>query len=244
MRDILLFSFIMPIIRGYLRIAVVLGICLAIVFVIYRLFPVSAELLRKLIHFTAVGVFITWLFAFPDWKTAVLSMAVAATAVTILLRLLEKASLFSFLSRVTNERKKGELRKSIGVAGLMFCVVAAVCWGYCGEKSLALASILAWGPGDGAAALVGKRFGKTKIGREKKKSLEGSLSMFAVSWVCVFPVLLGYRIFPFQTALTVSFVTAFVTAAVELAVLNGYDTLFCPLAAMTVLCSGFLFRAQ
>ena len=240
----MLFSVILSLIRGYLQIAVVLGISLALVSVIYNLYPVSDELVRKLIHFTAVGVFITWLFAFPDWKTAVFSMAVAAAAVTTLLYLLEKNSLFSFLSRATNERKQGELRKSISVAGLMFVVVVAVCWGYCGEKSLALASILAWGPGDGAAALVGKRYGKTKIGREKKKSLEGSVSMFAVSWVCVFLVLLGCRTFPFQSALAVSFMTAFVTAVVELEVLNGYDTLFCPLAAMTVLCSAFLFGAH
>lgn len=235
----LVYPFIASLIRGYLIIAGVLVICLVLVFVIDRLFPISAELQRKLIHFTAVGVFITWLYAFPDWKTSVFAMILAAAAVTILLLLLEKTSVFPILSKLTNERKQGELRKSIAAAGLMFVIVASVCWGYFGQRSLALACILAWGPGDAAAALVGKRFGKMKIGRTKKKSLEGSLSMFATSWICVFLVLLGYRVFPFLTALAVSFVTAFVTAVVELEVLSGYDTLFCPLAAMVVLCLGY-----
>ena len=236
----MIYPFIASLIRGYLKIAGVLGICLAIVYFIRRLLSISAELLRKLIHFTAVGVFITWLYVFPDWKSSLLAMIAATVCVTALLLLLEKTSLFSFLSKVTNERKQGELRKSIGVAGLMFVIVTSVCWGYCGQRCLALASILAWGPGDGAAALVGKRFGRTKIGRDKKKSLEGSLSMFAVSWVCVFMVLLWYGVFPFLTALAVSFVTAFITAGVELAVLNGFDTLFCPLAAMAVMCVAYL----
>ena len=47
----------------------------------------------------------------------------------------------------------------------MFMLAVGVCWGRLGDRNLALASIFAWGPGDAAAALVGKRYGKNKIGK-------------------------------------------------------------------------------
>ena len=48
----------------------------------------------------------------------------------------------------------------------MFMLAVGVCWGWLGDRNLALASIFAWGPGDAAAALVGKRYGKNKIGKK------------------------------------------------------------------------------
>ena len=71
--------------------------------------------------------------------------------------------------RLTSERSPGELRKSLCALCLMFMLVTAVCWGWLGERRLALAAIFAWGPGDAAAALIGKRYGKTRLGKAKKK---------------------------------------------------------------------------
>ena len=73
----------------------------------------------------------------------------------------------------------------------MMAFRVTVCWGLFGDKYLVLASIYAWGIGDGLAALVGKRFGKHKIKwrmADGKKSVEGSATMFLCALVSVFAV--------------------------------------------------------
>lgn len=224
------------VLHGLLLIAGVTAACIAAVLVIRRCFPVSAELSRKLLHFTALAILTAWLYAFPAWETAELTMAVFVVVVYAILYLLEKHGALGFFSRVASERKKGELRGSLCAVGFMFMLVAGICWGGLGDRGLALASLYAWGPGDAAAALIGKRYGRTKIGRAKKKSLEGSLAMFALAWLFVFVILLrGGQFSPVQT-LAVSVLTAAVTALTELVVLSGFDTFFCPAAAAAVLC--------
>ena len=77
----------------------------------------------------------------------------------------------------------------------MFAAVVTLCWGILGERMIAICAIYAWGFGDAFAAVIGKRFGKHKIsGRhiEGKKSVEGSVSMFVVSFLSVLLLLL-YR---------------------------------------------------
>ncbi len=59
--------------------------------------------------------------------------------------------------------------------------------------------------------------------------------MFAASFLCVLIILLASGSFSFWAALLTSVLTAAVTAYVELTVLNGLDTFFCPWSAMTVL---------
>ena len=103
---------------------------------------------------------------------------------------------------------------------------------------LVLASVYAWGIGDGAAALVGKRFGRHYIeGKhiEGRKSWEGTAAMFLMSFFSVLTVLLlrgGMSLF---LCVAVAMVTAAVEAVVELFSLKGNDTVNCPIAAMIVL---------
>ncbi|MBO4838507.1 MAG: phosphatidate cytidylyltransferase [Lachnospiraceae bacterium] len=212
------------------------AMCVGLVALIIKVFPVKAELSRKLLHFSVIAVLSIWLYAFENWLIAELTMAVFLAVFFIALLVIEKTRLFRFLSRVASERTPGELRKSLCVMCIMFMILVAVCWGYLDERILALASIFAWGPGDGAAALIGKRFGRIKIGPGRKKSLEGSLAMLAVSFLCVLIILLAGRVFPFGSALLVSLATGGVTAFMELMITDGSDTIYCPMAAMTVLC--------
>ena len=120
----------------------------------------------------------------------------------------------------------------------MFSVVIAVCWGIIGDKTLVFACIYAWGFGDGAAALVGKRFGKHFVtGRfvERRKSLEGTAAMFAVSFVVVMTILLIRGGLKWYGYVPIASLTAAVCAAVELYTLGGYDTITCPFAAGLVI---------
>jgi len=222
--------------HGLAVVAAAAAACVLLVFLIRRLFRVSAELSRKLVHMSVIAALTAWLYGFDDWRAAVLVMAVFVIVVYPILLILEKQTVFRFLDRLVSERHAGEIRMSLCAVGFMFMLVTAVCWGYFGDRTLALASIYAWGPGDAAAALIGTRFGKTKIGREKKKSLEGTLAMFTLSFLCVFVILLAGDSLPPLPALAAALLTAAVSAQVELEERRGLDTLFCPMAAMTILC--------
>jgi len=127
----------------------------------------------------------------------------------------------------------------------MFAIVILICWGLLGDKMLVLASVYAWGFGDAAAALVGKRFGKHKIQGwhlNGKKSYEGTISMFLVSFVCVLIILLSQGKMSWYECTIISGVTAFVSAGVELYSRDGIDTITCPIADMiTILALAYLF---
>ena len=70
---------------------------------------------------------------------------------------------YKTFSKLTTERKKGELKSSLLLVFFMYATIVVICWGWVGDKYLVLSSVYAWGFGDAAAAIVGKRFGKHKI---------------------------------------------------------------------------------
>ena len=192
----------------------------------------SKEVFRKILHSVAIVLFIVWLYMYDDWKTSVSYFAIAAVVVFPILFLLSKIpGMTSFF----NARKQGEFSLSYLVFVTMYTVVATICWGLIGERMLVLACVLAWGPGDAAAALIGKKYGEHKIGRKKMKSIEGTMAMFIFSFLGVLIALCFYDKYPLPWVLFISLLTAIVTAITELKVLSGFDTFFCPVAAMAVL---------
>ena len=59
--------------------------------------------------------------------------------------------------------------------------------------------------------------------------------MFTLSFICVAAILSYNNVFTSEQTMIVSFFTALVTTVVELYTLSGYDTLFCPVAAIITL---------
>ncbi|HHT90223.1 MAG: phosphatidate cytidylyltransferase [Bacillota bacterium] len=202
--------------------------------VIRHLIPIPREVFRKSLHLIVLGSVFGWVYAFATWWMAVLALIIFVAMVLPLLHLAQGCPGYSEL---LVERRPGEIKNSLVTVSAMLIILITVCWGHLGQKYLVIASVAAWGLGDAAAALVGKRFGKHHIeGKrvEGRKSLEGTISMFVVSFFSVLIVLLangslrsGY--------LPVSFVTAAVSAVVELYTRGGMDTITCPLAASSVL---------
>lgn len=199
------------------------------------LIKIPDELFRKILHCILLGSLLVFVFCFDAWWHSALGCVVFAVGVYPILAWFER---FKGFSELTTERKKGELKESLLLVFGMFALVIAVCWGWLGDRHLVLASIYAWGFGDAAAALVGKKWGKHKIRfghADTKKSVEGSAAMFLVSLASVAVILAcrgglnaaGYVIVPI--------VTAFVSAAAELYSKGGHDTVICPLSAMVVL---------
>nr|WP_297706404.1 phosphatidate cytidylyltransferase [uncultured Butyrivibrio sp.] len=192
----------------------------------------SKELLRKSFHILVTAFMIAWFYFYDDWKKIVLTVF---AVMVLLYPLLYLASYIPGVSQFVNARKKGEYSKSFAAVMIMYIIVATVCWGFLGQRHLGIACILAWGPGDAAAALIGQRFGKHKIGRRKRKSLEGSLAMFVFSFISVLVVLFIYGRYGVVATVIVALMTALASTITELLVENGFDTFYCPVAAMVVI---------
>ena len=206
-----------------------------IMFTVRKLTSIPDELFRKILHFILLGAYIPLVFAFEKWWMATVFSIGMIILCFPALYFAEKIPKFSSF---VNERKKGEYKNSMVLAIGMMALSTTICWGLFADKYLVLASIYAWGVGDGLAALVGKRFGKHKITwklADGKKSVEGSLAMF----ICSFTSVLGVLLIRGGLGLPLCFITALLTGAActvaELCSKNGYDTVICPTVAMVVI---------
>lgn len=209
---------------------------LATVAILCRVFiRIPDEVFRKILHCILLGSLLVFVFAFEHWWMAALTSVGFAVVVYPILVFFEH---FPGFSRLTTERSQGELKHSLLLVFSMFAVVIGICWGALKDPYLVLASIYAWGFGDAAAALIGKRFGSHKLRwrfLDGKKTAEGSAAMFLTAWVCVLVILLLRGGLPILGYILIPLVTAAVSAAAELVSRGGMDTVICPLSAMAVL---------
>lgn len=193
------------------------------------------EIFRKLLHFILLGSLPVFVFGLDSWWSAAITAVAFAVVVYPVLMAMEH---WKSYSAFTTERKKGELKSSLLLVFGMFAVVISVCWGWLGDRWLAMASVYAWGIGDAFAAIIGKRFGVHKLHWkyiDGKKSAEGTAAMFAASLISVAVILICRGGLPLAGYFVIPFVTAGVSAMMELYSKNGMDTVSCPLAAMAVL---------
>ena len=196
------------------------------------LIRIPDEIFRKTLHFILLGSYLVFLFAFSDWRMAVILAVALEIVIYPILAFFER---FKRYSSVTTERKKGELKHSLLLAFTMLAVSTTVCWGFLDDKLLVLACMYAWGVGDAFAALIGKRFGRHKIrlkGVDPKKSIEGSMAMFLTSWTAVLIVLLCRGGLGTVECAFIAAAGAAVCTLVELYTPNGMDTITCPTAAL------------
>ena len=206
-------------------------VCATIALICKRFVKMPNEVFRKLLHMILICSIFVLTYAFSTWWISVAASVLFALIVFPILLFAERIPGYSNL---LTERKKGEIKKSLLIVFLMFSILISVCWGWLNLIYLVIASVFAWGFGDAAAALVGKRFGQYYIeGKlvEGKKSLEGTFAMFVVSFVSVFIILIAYSSLNWFSYLLIAIITAAVSAVVELYTKGGMDTLTCPLAA-------------
>jgi len=211
------------------------AVCASSALVMHYFLPIPSEVFRKLLHMILLGSLSVWVAVFSSWQVSALSAVAFALIVYPILSLAERIEGFS---KLLTERKGGEIKQSLLIVFAMYAIVVCICWGWLEDKLLTLASIYAWGFGDAAAALIGKRFGKHKLQWkyiDGRKSAEGTFAMFAVSFLSVLTVLLVRGGLSPVAYVVIAAVTAAVSAAAELYTPGGMDTITCPLAAMTVL---------
>lgn len=196
---------------------------------------VPTEVFRKLLHMILLCSLIVWVYAFQTWWMASLAALIFVAVVYPLLMLAEN---LHFYSDLLTERKGGEIKNSLFLVFTMFAVLNSLCWGWLQERWLVIACVCAWGFGDAAAALIGKKFGKHPLeGRliEGKKSVEGTLAMFVVSFLAVFLVLILNGPLSWYAVVIIAVLTAAASSTVELFTRNGMDTVTCPFAAAAVM---------
>ncbi|MCD7760811.1 MAG: hypothetical protein LUH16_03430 [Clostridiales bacterium] len=135
-----------------------------------------------------------------------------------------------FYAGLFQERAAGEVRKSLVLLFGSSAALIALFWGALGSELTVLSAVLAWGLGDETAALVGKRFGRHKIGwrlADGKKSWEGSAGMLCVSFLAVLLSLVTGRV-PFSAALVAALLSAVAGTVTEAVTKKGYDTVTVP----------------
>ena len=209
--------------------------CVVVLLLIRALLKPPSFVFRKLLHLVAfTGISLMVIFA-KNWLAIVITALVFALILFPILSILEKESWFD---RFFVQKKKGEIKISMIMLLVMFAVLVAVAWGIFDQPYLAAASILMWGAGDGAAALVGIPFGKHKVKikpADGKKSWEGSFAMLAVAFLCGVLVLVFAQKTGIPKAVIFALLGAIFGTITELFTPSEFDTVTVPVVIEAVL---------
>lgn len=192
---------------------------------------------RKLLHYVAFTSIIPLIICTDTWWIAV---AVEVMSILLIIVALLVCERFSFYKKLFVEKGKHEVIVSFVLLFSLMSLLISVFWGIFGEaqKHIAVAAIMAWGPGDGMAAIIGKKFGKHKLaGRliEGTKSVEGTVAMALTSLVCTFLTLLLMSNLAWYISLIFSVIIAPVAALTELYTKKGLDTITVPIVSSLIL---------
>ncbi|MBQ7320913.1 MAG: TSUP family transporter [Clostridia bacterium] len=188
---------------------------------------------RKLLHVVAFTSIIPLAVCTDVWWIAVAVDAFFLILVIAALRFFES---FAFYKRLFVEKADHEIITSFIMLFSLLGVMLAV---FRSElRYISVAAIMAWGPGDAMAAIVGKKFGKHPLqGRwiEGVKSVEGTVAMAITSFVCTFVSLCLMSGHAWYISLITSFIVAPIAALTELFTKKGMDTVTVPIVSSLVL---------
>lgn len=180
----------------------------------------ASERTRKVVHIGS-GVAI---FFFPYLFRSVHTVGVLAGAFLVLL---VTTKLLGFMQSVHAVR-----RNTWGVFyyPIAIYITALLTWD---RPPVFQTCVLLLALADGLAALVGKRFGRNRyrLGEHQVRTLEGSGTVLAVSWLSATALLAGSGTVPFGQAVAIATVLSTLICAVEALSPWGIDNLLIPLAS-------------
>jgi phytol kinase len=213
----------------YLSFLIVLGLPTVLLKVFFK---VPFELIRKMYHLVITLSIIPLVKFFSTWYMAILAAFMFVLITYPFLTLVENCLLYK---RVAVEREAGEFKSSLLIVQGSLALMIFVFWGLLGTewKYVAVVAVMAWGFGDAAAALVGKKFGRRQILHsriEGTKTLEGTQAMFITATLAIFFTFLFYAGQPWHVSLAIALLAAPVSAIVELFSNRGMDTLTVPIS--------------
>lgn len=195
---------------------IIVGIVLAGLEWTGRKIQAQPETVRKWIHI-AVGHWVFLALAWIDqWYIAIVPLL-----------------FFTVVNLITLKRGSGQMNQVERVSyGTVYYPVALalLVMLFFEQEPMALVAgsmVLAWG--DGLAALVGKRFGKTFYTRGNiKRSFEGSIAMFLASFLVLTVTFLFYEL-PSWLAVSYGFLLANIATLIEAVSYRDTDNLLIPL---------------
>ncbi len=205
-----------------------LGLLLGVLRLLGHYGRLHPELLRKLLHIAMglTALSFPWLFD-RDWPVLVLS--VLATMGLILVRLAPalKSSVGSVISGVARN-SLGDIYYPIAVGALWLLAD--------GDTVLFTVPVLVLALGDATAALVGVRYGSLHYQtRDGRKSIEGSLAFFVVTFLSVhIPVLLVGQTGRLES-LVLAMIIGLLVMLLESVAWRGLDNLLVPLGTFAFL---------
>ncbi len=210
----------------YLQIAIAaiwVFFMLLIAWRVNRLEDKDPEVVRKIVHIgTGNIILVAWWLGIP--ASVGITASIVASAATLL------SYRFPILPGIDSVG-----RKSLGTFFYSASIgILIACFWSIQQPHYAVLGVLVMTWGDGLAALVGQRFGKHKykvLGRQK--SLEGSLTVTAVSYLIGSSILLSVQGNVWQTWL-VSLAVALVATGLEVVSMFGIDNLTVPLGSAAV----------
>ncbi|MCD8153125.1 MAG: TSUP family transporter [Clostridiales bacterium] len=217
---------------GVLVLFLLAAVCIALF--CFRFLHIGGEVRRKMLHTIAFLLILVLLAASEHWYVPAFLSIVFAVIVYPILRVLEK---HPFYTRLFQERASGEVRKSLLLLFGTAAFLITLFWGLAGSRLTVISAVLAWGLGDETAALIGRRFGRHKIGlrfADPGKTWEGSTAMLCVSFLAILlSVTAGGA--GLSRALLAAVPGGIVAAFTEAVTKKGYDTVSVPTAASVII---------
>lgn len=229
-----------PLLGEYLRLTGIYWgyiVLLAVSLIVIRFTTrVPDYIFRKLLHIVAFTSILPLVLGTDDWRAAVLVELSFLAVIIVALHFFER---FEFYRSLFVEKGKHEVITSFILLFSLMTLLVAVFWGILGDDhaTIPIAAIMAWGPGDAAAAIVGRNWGKHKLSGphiEGVKSVEGTVAMGVTSFVCTVTALVLSGV-PVLLAAAIAAVIAPIAALVELYTKHGLDTITVPIATSVVL---------
>ena len=216
-----------------------IGIGACILIVLHFTVKIPRYIFRKLLHLVAFTSVIEMVLIAENWFAASMTALLFAALVYPVLTWIEGCSWFDNLFV---QKKEGEVKKSLLLLFCSMAVLIFVTWGIVGEQYIAVTTILMWGCGDAAAALIGIPFGRHTIKWKRtdgKKSWEGTIAMTVTAFVVGGANMILTSGLPWYTCLVLVAIAAPIAALVELVSKEGIDTVSVPasVAALFVLLS-------
>ena len=213
--------------------------CFALPVMLKAWVRIPTEWVRKLQHVAySLSIFIH-LKLFSVWYIAIAAAFLLVLVAYPALLLIEKSNFYKKLltDRTSNG---GELRKQMLYVQITFAILIFIYWGLLGTQwqYVVAVSVMAWGFGDAAAALIGKAFGRQRILHsfiESAKTCEGTTAMILFATLACFLTLMLYGGLTWYVSLLISVIVGPVCGLVELFSRQGTDTFTVPLSAAALI---------
>lgn len=190
---------------------------------------------RKLLHLPAFLSAAVVVWRADSWQAASLCMVLFAVIVYPALHIAQN---WKGYNQLFVQKEPGEIKTSLLLLFLTDAILVAVCWGAFDLPHIAVSGILMWGFGDGAAALIGGRFGRRHVTlkyADPKKTWEGFGGMVLLSTSAGTLAMLIMTAAPWYVCLAAALGTSFAGAYTELISHRGIDTVTVPVVNVTIL---------